>query len=178
MSMPPKRVIKVLEKVIWLNGKLKNICCDNGSEFIAQVFKDWCKGNEINIMYTQPGKPTQNGYIERFNGSYRRAVLDRYIFRNLSEIRELTEAWRNDYNEERLHEALDNMTPFEYREELIKRKGSSMTDVLTSKGNTSRYSGQGQDEYPCGQSCPLYRLVLEVAYQKSVRHHNIVYINN
>jgi hypothetical protein len=53
-----------------------------------------------------------------------------------------------------------------------------MTDVLTSKGNTSHYSGQGQDECPGGQSCPLYRLVLGVAYQKSVRHHNIVYINN
>ncbi len=87
MSMLAKRVIKVLEKIIWLNGK-----------------------------------PTQNGYIERFNGSYRRAVLDRYIFRNISEVRELTEAWRKDYNEERPHEALDNMTPFEYREELIKRK--------------------------------------------------------
>ena len=122
MSMPAKRVIKVLEKIIWLNGKPKNIRCDNGPEFIAQVFKDWCKGNEINIIYIQPGKPTQNGYIERFNGSYRRAVLDRYIFRNISEVRELTEAWRKDYNEERPHEALDNMTPFEYREELIKRK--------------------------------------------------------
>ena len=76
----------------------------------------------FNIIYIQPGKPTQNGYIERFNGSYRRAVLDRYIFRNISEVRELTEAWRKDYNEERPHEALDNMTPFEYREELIKRK--------------------------------------------------------
>ena len=53
-----------------------------------------------------------------------------------------------------------------------------MTDVLTSKGNTSRYSGQGQDECPYGQSCPLYRLVLGVAYQKSVRHHNIVHVNN
>ena len=122
MSMPAKRVIKVLEKIIWLNGKPKNIRCDNGPEFIAQVFRDWCKGNEINIIYIQPGKPTQNGYIERFNGSYRRAVLDRYIFRNISEVRELTEAWRKDYNEERPHESLDNMTPFEYREELIKRK--------------------------------------------------------
>jgi putative transposase len=56
------------------------------------VFKDWYKGNEINIMYIQPGKPAQNSYLERFNGNYRRAVLDIYIFRNLSEVRELTEA--------------------------------------------------------------------------------------
>jgi hypothetical protein len=53
-----------------------------------------------------------------------------------------------------------------------------MTDVLTSKGNTGRYSGQGQNECPYGQSCPLNRLVLGMAYQKSVRHHNIKYINH
>lgn len=53
-----------------------------------------------------------------------------------------------------------------------------MTDALTSKVNTSRQGGQGQDECPYGQPCPLYRLVLGAAYQKSVRHHNIVHENN
>ena len=115
MSMPAKRVIKILEKVIWLNGKPKNIRCDNGPEFIATDFQNWCKGNEINILFTQPGCPTQNSYIERFNGSYRRAVLDAYIFRNLNEAREQTEIWRKYYNEQRPHESLDNMTPIEYR---------------------------------------------------------------
>lgn len=116
MSMPAERVIKTLEKVIWLNGKPKNIRCDNGPEFISKTFQDWCEGNEINILYTQPGCPTQNSYIERFNGSYRRAVLDAYIFRNLEEVRDLTEAWMDYYNAQRPHESLDNMTPFEYRE--------------------------------------------------------------
>jgi putative transposase len=103
------------KKVIWLNGKPKNIRCDNGPEFIATDFQNWCKGNEINILFTQPGCPTQNSYIERFNGSYRRAVLDAYIFRNLNEAREQTEIWRTYYNEQRPHESLDNMTPIEYR---------------------------------------------------------------
>ena len=76
MSMPAERVIKLLEKVIWLNGKPKNIRCDNGPEFISKTFQEWCKGNDINIIYIQPGHPTQNSIIERFNGSYRRAVLD------------------------------------------------------------------------------------------------------
>jgi putative transposase len=112
-----------VEKVIWLNGKPENIRDDNSPEFIAQVFKDWCKGNEINIMYIQPGKPTQNGYIERFNGSYRRGLylIDRYSAIYLKSG-ELIETWRKDYNEERPYEALDNMTPFESRGELIKRK--------------------------------------------------------
>ena len=60
MSMPAERVIKLLEKVIWLNGKPKNIRCDNGPEFISKVFQEWCKGNDINIIYIQPGHPTQD----------------------------------------------------------------------------------------------------------------------
>ena len=65
--MPAERVIKLLEKVIWLNGKPKNIRCDNGPEFISKVFQEWCKGNEINVIYIQPGHPSQNSIIERFN---------------------------------------------------------------------------------------------------------------
>lgn len=85
MSFPAQRVIKVLEKVIWLNGKPRNIRCDNGPEFIAKEFQEWCAANDIKLLYTQPGCPTQNSYIERFNGSYRRAVLDAYIFRTIDE---------------------------------------------------------------------------------------------
>lgn len=117
MSMPSERVIKLLEKVIWINGKPENIRCDNGPEFISTKFKEWCKGNRINIMYIQPGKPTQNSYIERFNGSYRRAVLDRYIFRTLEDVRIKTEEWMNDYNENRPHDSLGDMSPNEYRRE-------------------------------------------------------------
>ncbi len=70
-----------MEEIIWEKGKPTNIRCDNGSEFISHEFQEWCDGNGIKILYTQPGCLTQNSYIERFNGSYRRAVLDAYIFR-------------------------------------------------------------------------------------------------
>jgi putative transposase len=66
-------------------------------------------------LYTQPGCPTQNSYIERFNGSYRRAVLDAYIFRTLDDVREVTEKWMDYYNNERPHDALNNLAPMEYR---------------------------------------------------------------
>lgn len=115
MSFPAQRVIKVLEKVIWLNGKPRNRRCDNGPEFIAKEFQEWCAANDIRLLYTQPGCPTQNSYIERFNCSYRRAVLDAYIFRTIDEVRLQTEAWRHYYNNERPHESLNNMTPYEYR---------------------------------------------------------------
>ena len=75
------RLIRFMEEIIWEKGKPTNIRCDNGPEFISHEFQDWCDGNGIKILYTQPGCPTQNSYIERFNGSYRRAVLDAYIFR-------------------------------------------------------------------------------------------------
>lgn len=55
ISFPARRVIKTLEKVIWLNGKPKNLRCDNGPEFISKDFQEWCKGNDISILYTQTG---------------------------------------------------------------------------------------------------------------------------
>lgn len=121
-SIPGERLVKLIEKAIWVNGKPENIRCDNGPEFISKVFSEWCMGNGINIMYTQPGCPTQNSYIERFNGSYRRGVLDAYIFRTLGEAREITERWMEDYNENRPHAALGNIPPNEYRRRLTENK--------------------------------------------------------
>ena len=115
MSFSARRVIKTLENVIWLNGKPKNIRCDSSPEFISKDFQEWCKGNDISILYTLPGCPTQNGYIERFNGSYRRTVLDTYIFRSTEEVKRVTQEWNCYYNNERPHESLNNISPMEYR---------------------------------------------------------------
>lgn len=121
MSITSSRLIRMLEMVIWEYGKPKKISTDNGPEFISKEFEQWCKANEIEHQFTQPGCPTQNAYIERFNGSYRRGVLDAYIFRNLSEVREITEQWRNDYNNKRPHTALGNITPVQARENYLDR---------------------------------------------------------
>lgn len=114
-SIPASRLIRFMEEIIWEKGKPSNIRCDNGPEFISHKFQDWCDGNGIKILYTQPGCPTQNSYIERFNGSYRRAVLDAYIFRTLDDVREITEKWTDYYNNERPHDSLNNLAPMEYR---------------------------------------------------------------
>ena len=63
----------------------------------------------------------QNGFIERFNGSYRREVLDAYVFFELYEVRDLTEKWKDEYNNRRPHEALQNMTPNEWKLNLLKQ---------------------------------------------------------
>lgn len=115
MSMPAQRVVRLMEKVMFAKGKPMSIRCDNGPEFISKEFKTWCDVNCIELKYTQPGCPTQNSYIERFNGSYRRAVLDAWMFRSITEVRAITDDWMLDYNTQRPHESLGNMTPYEYR---------------------------------------------------------------
>ena len=79
---------------------------DNGPEFISKVFQEWCKENNILNSYTQPGKPTQNAYIERFNRTYREDVLDAYLFENIEQLRILTQQFRMDYNENHPHKSL------------------------------------------------------------------------
>ena len=104
---------------------------DNGPEFISDKMKIWCLANGVEHKFTQPGKPTQNSYIERFNGSYRRAILDAYIFRNLDEVREITERWRHDYNYNRPHEALGNMTPIEFKQKILNKNTNFDVNLIT-----------------------------------------------
>ena len=73
--------------------------------------------------FIEPGRPMQNGFIERFNGSYRRGVLDMHVFRTLNEVREHTEQWLADYNREIPHDSLGGLTPAEF---------PSQTDPATS----------------------------------------------
>jgi putative transposase len=79
-SLSSKRVTRVLERIIEHRGKPRVIRVDNGPEYTSKDFELWAKDRQISIQYIQPGRPMQNGYIERFNGSYRRDVLDAYVF--------------------------------------------------------------------------------------------------
>lgn len=97
-----------------MRGKPDHIRSDNGPEGTSHHFMGWAKDNDIEIEYIQPSKPTQNAFIERFNGTFRREVLDMYLFASLSEVREETERWLAEYNSERPHESLGNMTPSEF----------------------------------------------------------------
>lgn len=108
------RVIAVLEQLITIRGKPKFIRVDNGPEFCALGFQHWAKTNGISIDYIEPGKPAQNAYIERFNRTYREDILDAYVFENLEEVRQLTDQWIIEYNQVRPHQALGDMTPYDY----------------------------------------------------------------
>ena len=114
-SMPSAFVINALEKVIQESGKPVKIRVDNGPEFCSKEFVEWCASKEITIQYIQPGKPMQNGFIERFNRSYRQDILDACLFENINQVNELSEEWLDDYNNHRPHESLGGMPPAKYK---------------------------------------------------------------
>lgn len=115
-SLPALRVIRVLEQLKEARGLPQMIRVDNGPEFISAKLDTWCKDNKINLVFIRPGKPTENSYVERFNGSFRRELLNAYVFKSLKEVRILADEWMKDYNEHRPHTSLNYLTPQEYEQ--------------------------------------------------------------
>jgi len=114
-SITGERAVRVLEQLAAMRDLPAAIRCDNGPELTSQVFVDWCREQDIQLMYIQPGKPNQNAFIERFNRTYREEVLGCYLFEDLDQVRELTHWWLISYNERRPHDALGGLTPVEFR---------------------------------------------------------------
>lgn len=115
-SLPTLRVIRLLNQLVEQYGKPERLRTDNGPEFVSKVLEQWCKEQSIELYHIEPGKPTQNAYIERFNGTFRREVLDAHIFTSLQQVRQVVDEWLTEYNMERPHQSLKFMTPVEYRQ--------------------------------------------------------------
>ncbi|EMD3682736.1 transposase family protein, partial [Salmonella enterica] len=116
LNLPALRVVRVLDRIAANRGYPVMLRMDNAPEFISLTLAEWAERHTVKLAFIQPGKPTQNAFIERFNRTYRTEILDFYLFRTLNEVREITDKWLSEYNCEHPHESLNNMTPEEYRQ--------------------------------------------------------------
>lgn len=115
LNIPAQRVVRVLDRIVANPGYPLKLRMDNGPELISLTLAQWAEEHGVALEFIKPGKPTQNAFIERFNRTWRTEILDFYLFRTLNEAREITERWLVEYNSERPHESLNNLTSEEYR---------------------------------------------------------------
>jgi len=107
-------VVRVLEGVVRERGKPGKIQVDNGPEFISKALDLWAYWNGVILDFSRPGKPTDNPFIESFNGRLREECLNQHWFVSLADAQEQIDAWRDDYNRERPHSALGHRPPIEF----------------------------------------------------------------
>lgn len=116
-SLNGKRVVRVLEHLVVLRGKPQLIQVDNGSEFRGIDLDKWAYRNQVKLHFIEPGKPTQNGKIESFNGRLRDECLNQEWFTSLFHARCVLAAWMDDYNTVRPHSALNYQTPAQWAQQ-------------------------------------------------------------
>ena len=114
LNIPAQLVVGVLDRLVVNRGYPLKLRMDNGPELISLTLAQWAEEHGVALEFIKPGKPTQNAFIERFNRTWRTEILDFYLFRTLNEAREITERWLVEYNSERPHESLNNLTSEEY----------------------------------------------------------------
>jgi putative transposase len=107
-------VVQVLEQAVRVRGLPQALRTDQGPEFTGRALQGWADENGVQLKLIQAGKPTQNAYIESFNGRFRDECLNEHVFRNLAHARAVIAQWRSDYNVERPHSSLNYETPREF----------------------------------------------------------------
>lgn len=114
-SISGERVARVLSRVACERGLPDAIMVDNGTECTSKAMLKWSPDTEVRLAFIEPGKPTQNGYIESFNGKLRDECLNQHYFARLHDAREKLGRWRDIYNQERPHSSIQNETPKAFR---------------------------------------------------------------
>lgn len=107
-------VTMILDGLIAEHGVPETITCDNGTEFTARHFDAWAYDRGVGVDFIDPGRPTQNGFIESFNGKLREECLNTHWFESFEHAQATIAEWVRDYNEARPHSGLDNLTPVAY----------------------------------------------------------------
>ena len=103
-------MVDFLDQLKTTSGLPERLAVDNGPEFISKVLDAWAYQHKVTLEFSRPGKPTDNAFVESFNGHFREECLDQHWFESLAEAQEVIEAWRVEYNEDRPHRALQQQT--------------------------------------------------------------------
>ena len=123
--------MRVLSRLTKERGVPKLLFCDNGPEFTGQLLDLWAYRNGVKIDFSWPGKPTDNAFVESFNGTFRAECLDINWFQALAEAKRIIHAWRSEYNESRPHRALANRIPREFANEIAVNR--DLVETQTSR---------------------------------------------
>ncbi len=137
-------MVGVLTQIGAWRGLPQTIRLDSGPEFISKALDQWAHWNKVSLDFSRPGKPTDNAFIESFNGRRRQECLNTNWFLSLDDAHEKIEAWRIDYNQHRPHGSLGNLAPSEFRQR-------SQRDLTESMRNVSyklvQKMGQAQKDF-------------------------------
>ena len=154
MGVSNEKQLKALEERREVRGLPERILTDNGPEFTGRAMDQWAHARDVKRQFIEPGRPMQNGYMESFNGKLRDECLNQHWFRDVEEARQLTEEYRQDYNQQRPHSALGNWTP----EEFVRR----VAGAAPLGGREGGESGNGipqvnQETMPTGLSLEVFQ---------------------
>jgi len=109
-----EQVVEAMARISSIRAAPKTIRVDNGPEFISKALDRWAYENGVTLDFSQPGKPTDNAFVEWFNGRLRDECLNVHWFLSMTDARAEIESWRRDYYESRPHTSLGWMTPVDY----------------------------------------------------------------
>jgi len=155
-------VVEALDRIVRERGKPKTIRCDNGPEFAGRVLDQWAFYNGVELDFSRPATPTDNAFAEAFNASLRKELLNASWFTSLAEARERMEAWRKEYNEDRPHTSLRNLTPREYADNHRRRVPSARSQTERSgvdhgRADVRREPAAGEGDRPAAGRAHLPR---------------------
>jgi len=128
-SLTGQRVARVLDRIALVRGLPQVITVDNGPEFISKALDLWAVENKVRLRFIAPGKPVQNAFIESFNGRLRDECLNEHVFVNVHNAQQVIESWRQDYNTNRPHSSLKDMTPEEFSAEFFRKQQTEITNL-------------------------------------------------
>jgi putative transposase len=128
-SISGARIVRVMERLSESGSLPETIVTDNCPKFTSRAMLAWADENNVRLHFIEPGKPTQNAFVESFNGKFRDECLNENWFKNLQDAQKKVEYWRHDYNTKRPHRSLRQMTPQEYRNKVDSKNNEKRKEL-------------------------------------------------